>query len=67
VTFVDDISRQCKGKRTYRTKRVAKRALSRLPVRLTLNRGDYHVYRCPHCAGFHIGTKARATHKKGLA
>lgn len=51
--FVGDPEHQCKGKKAYRDKAGAKRAIRRM--RYTHNRSRLVAYRCPHCDAFHVG------------
>lgn len=46
-------AQQCGSKRTHRSKGDAKRAARR--VETTLGSGRLEVYRCPHCARWHVG------------
>ena len=59
--MIGSVDRQCTGKRTYKSKSDAKRAIKRAA---TAHGGakDYsrlNAYRCPHCDGWHFGHRPR--------
>lgn len=60
-TYVGPVEKQCEGKVAYASKKLAKRAISRLrngPI------GDLMAYRCPHCTAFHVGHRPQSRRKR---
>ena len=47
-----DPARQCHGKRTFLTRKEAKRAAK---MHLSTGGGPIGIYRCPHCERLHLG------------
>lgn len=55
---------QCGGKRTFNTWAQAEHAMKRLRRDGRARDGVPHVYRCPHCGQYHVGSLARRTNTK---
>ncbi len=54
---VRDPERQCRGKRKYDTKKLAREGLADARKRVQSDPHRLVIYMCPHCGFYHVGHK----------
>jgi hypothetical protein len=60
VVETRNYERQCKGKRTYASKKNARKAIRRTVTKYGAERySTLSVYLCPHCGWWHFGHSRR--------